>query len=137
GVGHGLFPRLQRDRNGNRLLAGLYARALINVEHRDIGDELAIDALRRAQYVGRVDRAVDHEGEIALHRLERGKLQDRPCAGCLRPRLRDFVQDHLEGDQWAFGVERLEWAGVQLAEMPEHVLRADLDLPGASRMKPR
>src|SRR4029453_9571947 len=30
-----------------------------------------------------------------------------------------------------------ECAWMQLAEMPEHVLRADLDRPGASRMKPR
>src|SRR5438445_535852 len=70
-VGHGLVPRLQRHRDRDRLLAGLDPFALVDVEHGDIGDELAIDALRRAQDVGGLDRAIDHEGEVSLHRLKR------------------------------------------------------------------
>ncbi len=42
----------------------------------------------------------------------------------------------LEGDQRAFGVERLQRARMQFAEMAEHVLRADLDRAGAAGMEP-
>ena len=57
-----------------------------------------------------VYRAIDDEREIALHRLEQGKLQRWPRAGCLRLRFRDFFEHHLEGDQRALGVERFERA---------------------------
>ena len=46
------------------------------------------------------------------------------------------VEDHLEGDQRAVGVERLERARMQFAEVAEHVLRADLDRAGAAGMEP-
>ena len=51
-------------------------------------------------------------------------------------RLGDALENHLEGDQRAFGVERLQRARMQLAEMAEHVLRPDLDRAGAAGMKP-
>src|SRR6202007_3282697 len=42
----------------------------------------------------------------------------------------------LEGDQRAFGVQRLERIRMQFAEMAEHVLRPDLDRARAAWMKP-
>src|SRR5262249_8291378 len=114
-VGQCFFPRLQCHADGDRLLAGLYPHALVDVEHRDIDDELAVGALCRAQHVGGVHRAVDDERKIALHWLERGKLQRRPRAGCLRLRFRDFFEHHLEGGQRALGVERFERARMQLS----------------------
>ena len=39
--------------------------------------------------------------------------------------------------EWAFGVQRFHSARVQLAEMTEHVLRADLDGAAAAGMEPR
>src|SRR5262249_27212185 len=134
-VGHGLVPRLQCHRDRDRLLSGLDSFALVDVEHRDIGDEFAINALRRAQDVRGLDRTIDHEREVALHRLKRGQLQNRPRSRCLRLRLWDFFQDHLEGDQRALGIERFERARMQFAEVPEHVLWADLDRAAASRME--
>src|SRR6185295_4557411 len=41
-LGHGLVARLDRHRDGDRFLAGLDALALVHVEHRDAGDQLAI-----------------------------------------------------------------------------------------------
>src|SRR5262249_13764613 len=80
---------------------------------------------------------VDHEGKVALDRLEWRKLKRRLRARRLGLRLRDFLQHHLEGDQRAFGIKGVEGAGMQLAEMAEHILRADLDGAGASGVKPR
>jgi len=74
-VGHGLVPRLQGHGDRDRFLAGLDALALVDVEHRDVGDQLAIRALRRPQDVRGSYRAIDHEGEVALDRLERRKFQ--------------------------------------------------------------
>src|ERR1700681_1455054 len=70
GVGHGLFARLHGDPDGDRLLAGVDALALVNVEHGDIDDHLFVDALRCAHDVGRLDMMIYDEGEIALDRLE-------------------------------------------------------------------
>ena len=46
------------------------------------------------------------------------------------------VEDDLERDQRAVGAERFQRARMQLAEIAEHVLRADLDRAGTSRMQP-
>src|SRR4029079_14146829 len=45
-LGHGLVARLDRHRNRDRLLPGLDALALVDVEHRHAGDHLAIHGLR-------------------------------------------------------------------------------------------
>ena len=50
--------------------------------------------------------------------------------------FRDAFEDHLEADQRALGVERLQRARMQFAEMAEHVLRADLDGAAAAGMEP-
>ena len=81
-------------------------------------------------------RAVDHEGEIALDRLERRQVEHRLGAGRLRLRLGNALEDHFEGHQRALGVERFERARMQLAEIAEHVLRADLDRAAAAGMEP-
>src|SRR5262249_60586301 len=73
-VGHGLLARLQRDRDGDRLPARRDALALVDVEHRHVGDELAVGGLGGAHQVAGPDGAVDHEGKIALDRLERREL---------------------------------------------------------------
>src|SRR5215467_7942856 len=75
------------------------AFALVDVEDIDLRDELALGALRGAHQVCGLDGAIDHEGEIALDRLERREIERR-----LRPRrpgawLRDALHDDLEGDQ--------------------------------------
>ena len=135
-LGHGLVARLDRHRDGDRLLAGLDALALVDVEHRDAGDQLAVHRLRGAHDVGGLHRAIDHEGEVARHRLERRQLQHGLGARRLGLALGDAFENDLEGDQRALGVERLQRARMQLAEMAEHVLRADLDGAGAAGMEP-
>ncbi len=50
------------------------ARALIEVEHVHLGDELLVHALRRLDDVAGRHRPVHHEGEVALHRLEGGEV---------------------------------------------------------------
>src|SRR5262245_49610522 len=117
-VGHRLVARLQGNGDGDRLLAGLDPLALVDVEHRHVRDQLAVDALRCAHDIRRLDRAVDHEGEVACDRLERRELEHRLRPRRLRLRLRNLFQHHLEGDQRAFGVERIERARVELAEYP-------------------
>ena len=69
-LGHGLVARLDGDRDRDRFLAGLDALAFIDVEHADARDQLAVDRLRGAHDVGGLHRAIDHEGEVARHRLE-------------------------------------------------------------------
>src|SRR5262249_58703840 len=66
----GVVARLQRDRNGDRLLPRLDALALVQVEHVDATDQLAVDRLRRAHDVGCLDGAVHHEGEFEVDRPE-------------------------------------------------------------------
>ena len=70
-IGQGLFARLDRHRDGDRFLAVVDALAFVDVEHRDIGDQLLVDALRGSHDVAGLDAAIDDEGEIARHRLER------------------------------------------------------------------
>src|SRR5438876_5136146 len=47
-IGHGLLARLDRYRNCQRLLVGIDALALIEVEHAHGRDQLLVDALRGA-----------------------------------------------------------------------------------------
>src|SRR5438552_1358845 len=70
-IGQGFLARLDRHRNGNGLLALIDALAFIDVEHRDIRDQLLVDAMRRADDIAGFDAAIDDKGEIARHRLER------------------------------------------------------------------
>ncbi len=135
-VGHGLFAGLQRHGDGDRFLAGIDALALVEVEHGHVGDELAVDAQRRALDIGGLHRAVDDESEVALDRLELRELEHGLGARGLGLRLGDLFQDHLEGGERPLDVERLERARMQLAEISEHILRADLDGAAAARMEP-
>jgi len=64
-VGHGLFARLHGDGNGDRLPAVVDALAFVDIEHGDVGDQLLVDALRRAHDIASLDGAIDDEGEIA------------------------------------------------------------------------
>src|SRR4051794_12574169 len=107
-VGQGFFARLDRDRNRDRLLGLVDALAFIDVEHADFRDQLLVDGLRRAQDIAGLDAAVDDEGKVARHRLERREFECRPGAG--RPLLGggNAVQDHFERDQRAIGAERLQ-----------------------------
>ena len=135
-IGHGLLARLHGHGDRDRLLAVVDALALIDVEHGDVGDQLLVDALRGAHDVAGLDRAVDDEGEVARHRLERGELEHRLGAGRLLLRRRNAVEDHLEGHQRAVGAQRFQRARMQFAEIAEDVLRPDLDRAGTSRMQP-
>src|SRR2546429_1186132 len=120
-VGHGLFARLDRHRDRDRFLAVVDALAFIDVEYADIGDQLLVDALRGAHDVAGLDAAVDDEGKIARHRLERGKFEQRFGARRLLLRLGYAIEDHLESHQRSIGTERLERPGTQLAAIAEHV----------------
>src|SRR5215468_3609218 len=91
-VGHGPFARLDRHCDRDRLLAGLDAGALVDVEHGDAGDQLAVDVLRRAHEITRPYGAVDQEREVALDRLERRELEYRPGACPLRLGLGDLLE---------------------------------------------
>ena len=70
-IGQGFFARLDRHRDRNRLLAVVDALAFVDVEYRDAGDQLLVDALRGSHDVAGLDAAIDHESEITRHRLER------------------------------------------------------------------
>ena len=54
-VGQRLVARLQRHRDRDRLLARIDALALVDVEHRDAGDQLAVGGLRGAHDVAGLD----------------------------------------------------------------------------------
>ena len=135
-VGHGLLARLNRDGDRERLLARLDALAFIDVEHRHAGDQLLVDILRRADEIGGLHLAVDDEGEVARHRLERRQFEHRLGAGRLRLRLGDPIENHFEADDRPVRLQRLQRARMQFAEMAEHILRPDLDGAGAAGMKP-
>ena len=49
---------------------------------------------------------------------------------------RNVLEDDLEADQRAVGLQRREKARVDFAEMADNVLRSDLDRAGAAGMKP-
>ena len=126
----------KRDGDRDRFLAGIDALALVEVEHRDAGNQLAVDVLRGAHQIAGLHLAVDHEREVARHRLERRQRDLRLGARRLRLRLGDAFEDHFEHHQRPFGIERLERTRMQLAEIAKHILRPDLDRAGASRMQP-
>src|SRR3954470_11858718 len=50
-IGHGLVARLNRHRDRDRLPGLVDALALVDVEHRDLGDQLLVHALRGAHDV--------------------------------------------------------------------------------------
>ena len=127
-VGHGLLARLERHRDGDRLLAGVDARAFVDVEHGDAGDQLAVDVLRGAHDVGRPSRrdrprrrSRASPAGTATAPAPAWRASAWPSASGMRSRITS------KRDQRPFGVERLERARMQFAEMAEHVLRPDLD----------
>src|SRR5437016_625780 len=64
-VGQRLVARLQCDGDGDGLLGRIDALAFVDVEHGDIGNQLPVGALRRADDVAGLCAAIDNEGEIA------------------------------------------------------------------------
>ena len=105
-VGERPLGRLQRHLDGERLLAGAEHVALEEVEDRHRADQLPIGARRRAHHAGRLDAAVEDEGEVAPDRLQVGERERRLGLG--RPRLRSGMrlEDQLEAGERAVGVER-------------------------------
>ena len=106
-IGQGLLARLDRHRDRDRLLALVDALAFIDVEHGDIGDQLLVDALRRAHDIAGLDAAIDDEGKVARHRLERREFEHRLGAGRLLLGVGNAVEDHLERDQRTVGARAL------------------------------
>ncbi len=94
------------------------------------------DRKATAVMVAGADAAIDDERKIARHRLECRQLKHRLGAGRLFLGVGNTVEDHLERHQRAVGAERLQRARMQLAEIPQDVLRADLDGAGTPRMQP-
>src|SRR6516164_5269359 len=135
-IGHSPLTRLHGDGDRDRLLGLLDAFSLIDVEHGDLGNQLLVGALGRAHDVAGPHLAIDDEGEIARDRLERREFQQWFGAGRLLPCCRYPVEDHLECHQRAVGAQSLEDARMQLTEMAENVLRADLDGGRTPRMQP-
>ena len=76
-------------------LPGSMPWPFVNVEHADACDQLAVDRLRGAHDVGGLHAALDHEGEIALDRLERRQLERRLGARRLSPSARGCVRGSL------------------------------------------
>ena len=118
------------------LLVRIDALAFVDIEHADARDQLPVDVLRGAHDVAGLHVARHDEGEVALDRLERRQVEQRLGLGRLGLRLGDLVENDLERDERTFGAERLQRAGMQFAEIAQHVLRADLDRAAAARMQP-
>src|SRR5580693_5704825 len=83
---HGLVARCERHGDCDRFLIRIDAWPLVNVEHRDACDQLAVHTLCGAHDVAGAHRAVDDEGEVALERLEWRELER--ALGTRRFRLR-------------------------------------------------
>ena len=93
------------------------ALALIDVEQAHIGDELLVDAARRLQQrLGR-QRRIDHEGEIALDRLERRQLQQRPGLPPWRAASGTASRNTSKPAAGPFTSSASKHAGMDLAEM--------------------
>src|SRR5664279_1223069 len=64
-VGQGFLARLDCHRNGDGLFAVVDALAFVDVEYRDIRDQLLVHALRRADDVAGLDGTIDNKGKVA------------------------------------------------------------------------
>src|SRR4029077_16792520 len=82
------------------------------------------------------DGAVDDESEIPRYRLEGREFERGLGTGRLLLDLGNAIENHFERHQRAGGPQRLQRAWMQLAEISEHILRADLDRARAARMQP-
>ncbi len=134
GVGHGFFARLHGDGDGNRLLAGVDALALVDVEHGDADDQLLVDALRRAHDIGGLHACVHHEGEIARHRLERRQFEHAASPASAWPSARGFFRRITS--KATSGPSALSAAmarGCSSPKTPKHILRPDLDGAASGR----
>src|SRR3546814_18942303 len=75
------------------------------------------------------------EGEIARHRLERGRRIGAAHAAGGAALLRDGVEEDFRRDDGAFEVERLERRRMQLPEFSERVLGAEAQAGRAADRK--
>ena len=124
------------DRDRDRFLARIDAGALIDVEHGD-----AVISLRSTPWAARtMSAAFTVRSTMKAKSRSTGWNGDSSSTGLARVAFAlgsgNTFEHDLEGDQRAIGVERFQRLGMQLAEMPEHVLRSDLDGAAAAGMQP-
>ena len=122
GLGQRPVGGLQADRDRQRLLALADARALVDVEQPDLADQAAVDdpcIASSSLPAGTV--SVDHEGEVAVDRRVRQRLQRRPRLA--RTRLRHAARRRGRARRRPpvpRGRTPCQHARVQLAEDGQH-----------------
>uniref|UniRef100_A0A0N5A6U2 PE-PGRS family protein n=1 Tax=Parastrongyloides trichosuri TaxID=131310 RepID=A0A0N5A6U2_PARTI len=136
GLGQGGGARLDLDLDGDRLLALGHALAAIDVEHADIDDQRLVGARHGAGQFAHGLGLVHQEGEVAGQGHQVGQIRRAARLAALAARFRHRVEGDLEGQHGAVGVQRLQHARVQGAELDDDVLGPQLQPGGAAGVPP-
>ena len=100
--------------------------AFIHIEDGHIDDQTLVGAAGGADDIARVGTRIDHEGEVAVHGLERRQMQQRPRGGSAGLAFfllgrRDQMQVDDDADRRAVDVHRAQHRRVNVAERGERI----------------
>ncbi len=130
--GQRLFARLQRDLDGEALLARRHTFAAIDVEQRHIADQRLSAPTAARTTSAAFTASSTTNGEIARQRHQVEFFQRRLGARTFRARRRDRVEQDFERERWRFDVERRQRARMHFAEIRNRLV-AKTQAAGAAR----
>src|SRR5215469_6201811 len=124
--GQGALPRLNRNRDRERLLALRYSPSLIDIKQLHRLDQLAVDTARGLDHLINGDIGVDDECEIPGQRHQIGGFEFRPRLAAARFGGGDRIQKDLKQGNRAFEIEGGRDTRMQLAK-PRQRFRTGCD----------